>query len=366
MFKNQFQAAPTPAKAMRILLAALLLAATMQLATACTPKPDELIGDRNSGQITVYTALEDEQVTAYLADFNARYPDIQVNIVRESNGIITARLLAERDNPGADVVWGTAASSLLVLDSEGLLEPYAPAGVDSILPQFKSDKEVPTWVGIDVWETAFVINTVELEKLGLKVSDIQSYRDLLRPELKGHIVMPNPASSGTGLLTVSGLLQINGKDGNAGWNYLQALHENVDQYVHSGSKPAKMAAAGECVVGISFGYAGIRQINNGAPVVVVFPTEGSGWDLEANALIKKDQINQAALTFLDWAISGEAMQLYKQSYPIIANGQGGSYQGFNHDPISQLIDNDLPWVANNRDAILAEWARRFDSKSAPK
>jgi iron(III) transport system substrate-binding protein len=314
------------------------------------------------GEITVYTALEDENVTEYLAVFNAEYPGITVNVVRESTGVITARLLAEKDNTQADAVWGTAASSMMILDDQGMLEPYAPAGAARILPEFKSDKPVPTWVGIDAWETAFTVNTVELEKLGLSVSDIQSYDDLLRPKLKDHIVMSNPNSSGTGFLTVAGLLQLRGEGD--GWDYLTSLHENVSQYVHSGSKPAKMAASGECVVGVSFGYAGIKQQKGGAPVEVVFPAEGSGWDMEANALMKKDAINPAALTFLDWAISDAAMDLYKVNYPIIATGGDGNYDGYESDPLDQLIDNDFVWVANNRDNILSEWIAKYDSKSA--
>jgi iron(III) transport system substrate-binding protein len=315
------------------------------------------------GEITVYTALEDEQVTEYLAAFNAEYPDIRVDVIRESTGVITARLLAEKDNPQADVVWGTAASSMMVLDDQGMLEAYSPAGVERILAKFKSDKPTPTWVGIDAWETAFVVNTVEIAKLGLSASDIKSYQDLLRPELKGGIVMSNPNSSGTGFLTVAGALQLNGRETEAGWDYLAALHENVSQYVHSGSKPAKMAAAGECAIGVSFGYAGISQRANGAPVEVIFPAEGSGWDMEANALMKKDDINLASLAFLDWAISDPAMELYKANYPIIATGGDGTYEGYDSDPVSQLIDNDFVWTAQNRDAILNRWMEEFDSKS---
>lgn len=323
-------------------------------------------GEADKGTITVYTALEDELVTKYLADFKAKYPGITVNVVRESTGVITARLIAEKDNPQADLVWGTAASSMMVLDDQDQLAPYAPKGVESILPKFKSDKSVPTWVGVDVWETAFVINTVEIEKLGLKAEDIKDYDDLLNPALKGHIVMSNPNSSGTGLLTVTGLLQMNDKSTEKGWDYLTKLHENVDQYVHSGSKPAKMAAAGETAIGVSFGYAGISQAKKGAPVVTVFPKSGSGWDIEANALIKKDQINLAAQTFLDWAISDSAMSLYKEEYPLICNGQGGKYEGFTSDPVDQLTENDFSWIAANRDSILEKWLSKYDSRSAAK
>lgn len=313
------------------------------------------------GRITVYTALEDEQVTDYLAAFNAEYPDIQVDIVRESTGIITAKLLAEKDNPQADVVWGTAASSMMVLDDQGMLEPYEPEGCDRVLAQFKSDKEVPTWVGIDAWETAIIVNTEEAERLGLP--EIKSYEDLLDSAFQGHIVMSNPNSSGTGFLTVSAILQLYGKDTDAGWEYLSALDQNVSQYVHSGSKPAKMAASGECAVGISFGYAGLSQKEKGAPVEVIFPEEGSGWDLEANALMKKDTINPAAYTFLDWAISDAAMELYKQNYPIITIEGTGTYEGYDGNPLDQLIENDFSWAAANREDILNEWMSKFDGKS---
>lgn len=317
----------------------------------------------DSGEITVYTALEDEQVSDYLAKFNETYPDITVNVVRESTGIITAKLIAEKDNPQADLVWGTAASSMMVLDDMGALEPYEPEGCDRILPQFKSDKEVPTWVGIDAWETVFVVNTEELKKLGMEPEEIKSYEDLLDPRLKGQIVMSNPNSSGTGFLTVSAILQLKGKDSEAGWDYLDQLHENIAQYVHSGSKPAKMAASGECAVGISFGYAGISQRDKGAPVEVIFPEEGSGWDLEANALMKKEEINPAAYTFLDWAISDEAMDLYRVNYPIVTVENTGTYEGYDSNPLDQLIDNDFSWAAENRENILNEWMEKYDSKS---
>ncbi|MGL4785720.1 MAG: putative 2-aminoethylphosphonate ABC transporter substrate-binding protein, partial [Cetobacterium sp.] len=67
-------------------------------------------------EITVYTALENEQIPEYLQSFKEQYPNIKLNIVRESTGVIVSRVLAEKDNPQADVIWGTAATGLLVLD----------------------------------------------------------------------------------------------------------------------------------------------------------------------------------------------------------------------------------------------------------
>ncbi|WAL59813.1 putative 2-aminoethylphosphonate ABC transporter substrate-binding protein [Thermocoleostomius sinensis] len=313
--------------------------------------------------LTVYTALEDDQIKDYLSSWNEQNPNTTVNIVRDSTGIVTAKLLAEKDNPQADVVWGLAASSLLVADQQGMLEPYAPAGLEKVRPRFRDDRTPPHWVGIDVWSSAFCVNTVESERKGLAIP--QSWDDLIKPEYQGQIVMSNPASSGTGFLSVSAILQLKGEE--AGWQYLDALHQNIAQYMHSGSKPCKAAGAGEYPIGISFDYRAVKQKNDGEPIAAVFPKEGSGWDVEANALVKKTSIKPEARAFLDWAISEPVSEKYAQNFGITAVKTSVPVpDGFPADPEAQLIENDLNWAAENRDRILEEWTRRYDSKSEPK
>lgn len=321
-------------------------------------------GKTGSSELTVYTALEDDQLKAYVDAFNRAHPEIKLNIVRDSTGVIVAKLIAEKDNPQADVVWGTAATELLGAEFQGVLEGYTPKGVERIAPEFKDSKEPTHWVGIDAFETAFVVNTKELEKHNVPIP--QSYADLIKPEYKGMIVMPNPSSSGTGFFTVSAWLQLQGET--EAWTYMDKLHENIALYTHSGSKPAKMAAAGEYPIGISFGYRGITEKKKGAPLEVVFPKEGAGWDVEANALVKKPQIKPEAKLFLDWAISDEAMKEYNKNFAIItlSNAGGTIPEGYTKDPKSQLIENDLIKAAENRPKILAEWDKRYSTKSEPK
>jgi iron(III) transport system substrate-binding protein len=317
----------------------------------------------DSETITVYTALESDQIAGYLPMFEAAYPNIKVNIVRDSTGIVTAKLLAEKDNPQADLVWGLAATSLLVANEQGMLEPYSPEGIDRVREEFRDPADPPSWVGIDTWISAFCVNTIELENNGLTMPT--SWEDLTKPEYKGFLVMPNPASSGTGFLSVSSVLQRLGEE--AGWEYLESLHENIDQYTHSGSKPCKLAGSGEYPIGISFGYRGIIQKEKGEPVETVFPSEGSGWDVESNALVKKDNIKPGAKTFLDWAISDQMMAEYAKNFPITSVETDQPVpDGFPSDPIAQLAGNDFSWAAANRERILEEWTVRFDSKSEPK
>jgi iron(III) transport system substrate-binding protein len=314
-------------------------------------------------EILVYTALEDDQIPRYLESFKKQYPDITVKIVRDSTGIVTAKLLAEKANPQADLIWGTAATSLLLCDQAGMLEGYAPKGLERVLPEFRDPRNPPHWVGIDAWETGFCVNTIELKNKKLPMPT--SFADLIKPEYKGYLVMPNPASSGTGFLTVAGVLQMMGEK--KGWEYLDKLHENMALYTHSGSKPCKMAGTGEFPIGISFGYRGIVQKQKGEPVETVFPKEGSGWDLEANALVKKPAVKAGAKTFLDWAISDGAMKEYAKSFALVTVPTGQPVpEGYPKDPRKQLIKNDFNWAAENRDRILEEWNRRYGAKSEPK
>ena len=313
--------------------------------------------------LTVYTALEADQLKAYQGAFEQANADVKIKWVRDSTGIITAKLLAEKAAPQADVVMGVAASSLLVLEKEGLLQAYAPKGVEKLDKAYVDSATPPTWVGMDVWGATICFNTVEAAKQGLKKPE--SWHDLLKPEYKGKIVMPNPASSGTGYFDVSGWLASFGeKDG---WAYMDKLHENIAQYVHSGSKPCKQAAAGEFPIGISFEYRAAKLKEGGAPIDLVFPKEGLGWDLEATAVMKGTKNLDAARKLADWSASREANELYEKNFAIVAYpGVARPIAGIPTNYAQLLVKQDLRWSAANRDRILAEWTRRYDAKSEKK
>lgn len=313
--------------------------------------------------LNVYTALETDQLKAYQESFNKSYPDIEIKWTRDSTGIITAKLLAEKSKPVADVIMGVAASSMVVFEKEGMLEGYAPANLKEINPRFKASGNAPTWVGMDVWGAAVCYNTVEAAKLGLP--KIESWKDLTRPEFKGKVVMPNPNSSGTGFLDVTAWLQIFGEKG--GWDFMDKLHDNIAVYTHSGSKPCVMAGTGEFPVGISFEYRANVVKAKGAPIDVIFPKEGLGWDVEAIAMVKGTPQAAAAKKLMDWASTREANELYAKNFAITAiPGIATKLEHVPADYEKRLVKNDFQWMGKNRDAVLTEWQNRYATKSEPK
>ncbi|MDO9404045.1 MAG: putative 2-aminoethylphosphonate ABC transporter substrate-binding protein [Polaromonas sp.] len=336
------------------------LAATALLAVAASASAQKT-------QLLVYTALETDQLKAYQEGFNKSNPDIEIKWVRDSTGVITAKLLAEKANPQADAIMGVAASSLALLDKQGMLTPYAPLNLDGIMSQYKDKKKVPAWFGMDVWGATVCFNTVEAKKKNIPAPT--SWQDMAKPIYKGQIVMPNPASSGTGYFDVTAWLTLFGDSNGTGggWKYMDALHENIAQYTHSGSKPCNMASSGEYLMGISFEYRGNANKAKGAPIDLIFPKEGLGWDLEAFAIHKGTKKLEAAQKLADWASSKDAMMLYGKNFAITAQpGLAPPLANVPKDYEARLVKMDFVWAAENRERILAEWTKRYNAKTEKK
>jgi iron(III) transport system substrate-binding protein len=314
-------------------------------------------------KLTVYTALENDQLGPFKKAFEADNPTVEIAWVRDSTGVIAAKLMAEKDNPHADIIWGLAASNVGLMASMGMLEPYTPAGADKLKPAFRSGKTPDTWVGMDAYLSVVCFNTAEAEK-GKKAKPA-SWADLTRPEYKDQIVMPNPASSGTGYLTVAAWLQSMGEE--AGWKFMDGLHQNIAQYIHSGSAPCVQAAKGERLIGIGLDTRGASEKTKGAPLELILPKEGLGSEIEVTAIVKGTKNMDAAKKLADWAVTKNANELYAKTYPIVAlPGVANTPPNYPADIEKAAVKNDVDWMAKNRDRILAEWTKRYDGKSAPK
>jgi iron(III) transport system substrate-binding protein len=311
-------------------------------------------------EILVYTAIETDQIKAYQEGFNKAYPDIELKWVRDSTGVITAKLIAEKANPHrcGDGPCGDQ-----------------PRGPDSTAccsrmrrptwrrhPQYRDSRNPPMWFGMDVWGATICFNTVEAAKQNLPKP--ATWKDLTKPVYKGKIVMPHPASSGSGFLDVTAWMQMWGEAD--AWKYMDALHENIAQYTHSGSKPCRQAGAGEFPIGIAFEYRASTTKASGAPIDLIFPTEG-GLGPQAVGIMKGTKKLEAARKFADWSSSKEAAALYAKNYAIVAiPGIAQPLPNIPADYEKRLVKNDFAWAAKNRDRIIEAWNKRYNAKAEPK
>jgi iron(III) transport system substrate-binding protein len=311
-------------------------------------------------EVLVYTALDPDQLRAYARSCGRAHPDIDLRFVRDSNGPITARLLAERDRPRADVVLGVAASSMEIFKAEGLLVPYAPRGLEALDRRLVDPQSPPSWVGMNAFTAVICYNVAEGARRNLRPP--MEWDDLTRPEYKGQVMMSDPSTSGTAFLSVTSWLQDRGEA--AGWRFMDRLHANIARYTYSGSRSCILAAEGEVVAGISFDARGIDLKAGGAPIELVFPPREVGWDIEASAIVKGTSKLEAAKRVMDWAASREANEEYAKNYPIVAHrAVKPSHPEAPADLDRRLAGHDFAWSARNRAAIVAEWKKRYGAKS---
>lgn len=315
-------------------------------------------------QLTVYTSLQKEHLGAYEAAFRKAHPDIQIGWVRDAGGVIHARLLAERANPRADVIFGLPVTDVLSLEKAGMIERYAPKGIENLKPKFKDKNDPPIWTGIDMYLNVICFNTVEAKKRNLPRPT--KWSDLTNPVYKGQISMPNPAASNTGYGYVHSWAQMMGEE--KAWKYMDAVHENVATYTNSSATPCKFASTGEYAIGLSTDLTAPLMKTKGAPIDIIIMDDKTAWDIESKAMLKTSKNPEAAKKLLDWGTSREANEEF-----IKQIGSVGYADLKNKPPENSIIDGDkmaadldLQWSIDNRTRLITEWSKRYSSKSESK
>jgi len=309
--------------------------------------------------ITVYTAYEEDEASAFLAEAKKALPDIDVQLLRLSNGDLIARILSEEANPRHDVVWGLATTSVVDPRIAKTLEAYSPKGIEAVPTRFRDPDG--KWFAVSGYMAAFCVNNERLKQRRLPMP--KSWADLTDPAFKGEVVMPNPASSGTGYIQIASLLQM--KEGQAGWDFLDRLDKNIAQYIKSGSRPCNVASAGEYAVGVSFDLRAIKNIAEGYPITMVIPSEGAGNELEANGLVAASKHKDAAKRFLDWTVTKAAAEAYYKWKAIVTIPGGAmpanfTAAGLPADVSKVLYPIDFAKAGSERAAIIGNWQKKYE------
>lgn len=307
------------------------------------------------GSITVYTALSEAEAALYLQDFQLVYPEIQVTLVRQPIDELSKRFLAEADAPNADVIWGVALRNLLLFEWNDQLTPYAPLGAERLHKDFIDSHIPPYWAGFYRSLVTFCVNGDAAARRGLPSP--QSWSDLIKPIYRNSLVMPNPNQSSTGLTVLMTIFTLYGERN--GWRYLDELHKNIARYSNEQEEPCSLVNRGYYPIAVSSSN---ESLNN---LQIVYPSEGLGSEVMVGALVRKDPIQPAARTFLDWAVSKSVMPLYARQSPLTAMQTGISQPlNFPEDAETQLLHMDPAWGAANRSRILRQWLQRYSDKIA--
>ena len=292
------------------------------------------------GTLTVYGSCEEAYLSAACQKFEELY-GIQVDYQRLSTGEVYTKIEEEAGSPSADVWFGGTTDPYNEAVAAGLLEPYDAMNASHLISDTYKDAD-GNWYGIYKGILGFMVNTEELDRLGLDAP--QDWDDLIKPEYKGLVGISNPSTAGTAKLVINTMVQMKGHD--EAMEYFKALDKNVYQYTKSGSGPSKMVGPGECVIAVGFLHDGITQILSGYDnIELIIPSSGTSYEIGATAIFKGCKHENAAKLWIEYALSPECVNIAKENesyqFLVIDNAeQPEEATQFGLDP-DNVIDYDF-------------------------
>lgn len=315
--------------------------------------------------LTVYCSVQEEWCRPMAAAFE-RETGIRVSMTRKSSGETYAQIRAEASNPRGDVWWGGTGDPHLQAAEENLTERYE----SPMMPQVQ-DWAQRQWqqsqgrtIGIYAGALGYSFNRTQLERR--RIAAPTCWADLIKPEFRDEVQVADPNSSGTSYTMLATMVQLMGEE--PAFQFLRQMHRNVNQYTRSGAAPARAVATGESLVGITFLHDAVAQAVGGAPVVVVPPCEGTGYEIGSMSIIRGARNMEAARRWYDWALTPQAQAIAVQAraYQVPSNRNAEVPPQAPRLQDIKLIDYDFARFGSSaeRTRLLARWDREI--KAAPR
>jgi len=177
--------------------------------------------------------------------------------------------------PEADVLWGGGEYYLMSLAGKGLLEGHKVTEDSDILDEFggwpiKDPEGAYDWYAAALSSFGFMWNTEYL--VANDLIPPSTWEDLTKPEYYGHIVMCDPAKSGSTTAIVINVIQHyivqEGWDNNAtgwqnAWHYWAKVAGNVGLFTESSHAVPTKVVTGEYGIGLVIDYYSWEQIQAG-------------------------------------------------------------------------------------------------------
>jgi len=261
---------------------------------------------RGDNIVMIYTSSEDFRNEHFQRRLNEQFPDYNIIINYMTTGSLAARLRAEGTGTNADIIGELESGHL-----EGLLDILADHSyfdtsifLDEFVPAHRRYLPFALLTG------SIVINESFLAERNLPIPS--SYMDLIRPEFRGVLSMPNPRSSGTGFFFLRSLVNSFGED--AAFDFFDRFAENVLQFTSSGSGPVNALIQGEVGIALGMTMHAVNTINSrGMPLLITHFAEGSPYTTFGTAMIRGREARPAVRNVFEfWAttLSREDKELF--------------------------------------------------------
>ena len=254
-----------------------------------------MIYEKTGNTVVIYSALEQYRNDDIKAQLNERFPDYNIQIMYLPTAKIAAKVKSEGQGTDADIVLAVENGYMEMIKDE-LADVSKYSHLDYI------DGMNPEHGKYLIWESyggGFAVNTKILKKYGLE--EPKTYEDLLKPEYENLIALQDPKSSSTGYNFYLNLKNNYGMENTL--KFYDELDKNVKQYSESGSGPVKLLIQGECAIGTALTYQVVNEINNGNPLKMIYPPEGSPYSLDGVSFIKNREDNEKVTEIFEYLVN---------------------------------------------------------------
>lgn len=330
----------TMKKILSLLLALVLCVGGMTALAGC--------GD-SGNKVVIYSSDEDYINEYFLERLKAQFPDYKISIEYLSTGKNAAKLQNEGKNTPCDIVWGLEVGYLDKMTD--LLADISSYSKDHYLEdmQMGGDK----YLVAHRYSGCMVVNTKVLKDKGLATPT--SYKDLLDPQYKGLVSMPDPSSSGTGYIFLKSMVNKWGED--AAFSYFQSLKSNIKDFTSSGSGPINDLLLGEVVVALGMTSQAVLQKNAGQPLEIIFDAEvGAPYTACGYGIVEGKQDKQAVKDVFDFFYNTLVQEEKDKFLPeFIFKGQEMKVEGYPTDiPYADMNTN----TASEKERLLGIWNKK--------
>lgn len=323
--------------------------------SAAVPTPD--LGK----SLVLYATMTENDLNSLLTGFGKKYPDIKVETVSGSAGELTARIKAEKDSPQGDLMWGGLGNSDGDANSD-IFEHWLSDYESEVIADYKSNNG---FYNLDHLSTPVLCINTELEKkLGL---EIKGYADLLKPALKGKIVLSDPNSSSAAWNNVCNFMAVYGNDDQKAWDFMENLLKNDLVISTSSSVCFKSVQSGEYAVGLTYEDGASTLLKSGATNIrMVYPEEGSSASAFGCAVIKGAPHMEAAKAMVNYLMSSEGQSDMGNAMGTLRFTNSKAKYDTKYIPATsdiKWVTRDVNWLVANKKQILEHWNKIYTANN---
>ena len=298
-----------------------------------------------SGSLVVYSPHDANPLNAGVALFQAKYPNINVEVIAAGTGELCQRVVAESANPQGDVLWGGGADTLAAYTD--YFSPYVCANDDVIGDAYKDADDL--WIGESPLPMVFIYNKTLIDEAAVPTT----WEGLCDASLKGKIAFASPAKSGSAYTQLCTML-FSQPTLDEGWALVEKFIANLDGKIQDSSGNChKLVAAGEYALGVTIEKSAVLY-NDNPDIGFVYPAKNSAVP-DGVALIKSCPNEENAKLFIDFVTGLDCQTEQNTNWKRRPVRSDLTPEGLCELSTLDLGNYDFSYAANNKESIVEKW-----------